>query len=115
LAATAKARYLRVSARKVRYLADLIRGLSLAEAQQQLKAVHRPSAGVMLRRLLDSALNNANQAAEGRRFDAEELIVGTIDVDAGPLMKRFQPRAMGRAAPIRKRTAHVTVKLYESA
>lgn len=108
--ATAKVRYHRAGPRKVRAVVDLIRGLSVAEAQAQLAAVHRPSSVPMLKRLLKSALSNANQADES--YKAEELLVGVAYVDGGPTSGRYRPRAMGRATPIRRRTSHVTLELY---
>lgn len=111
---SAKARFQRVSARKARYIADLIRGLSVAEAQQQLMLVHRPSAGPMVTNLLKSAVANARDKELGGD-DPEDLIVGEIFVDGGPMIKRFRPRAMGRACVIRKRMCHITIKLYTEA
>ena len=110
LKATAKLHYTRVGPRKVRAVADLIRGLTVDAAQNQLAVLHRPSAVPLLVRLLKSALSNAS--LKGESFNAGELIIGEIFVDGGPTTTRFQPRAMGRAAVIRKRTSHVTVRLY---
>ena len=111
--ATASARNCRVGPRKVRHVADLLRGLSLAQANRQLAHIHRPSAVPILQRLLKSALNNANQSDEGQRFKPDELIIGGIYVDGARVTTRYQARAMGRAAVIRKRTSHVTVELYK--
>jgi large subunit ribosomal protein L22 len=105
-------RFVRVGPRKVRDIADLIRGLTVAEAQQQIAAVHRPSAAPLLTRALNSAFNNANDVRESGKFNESELLVGEIYIDSGPMLKRFSAAPMGRAVPIRKRTAHVTVKLY---
>lgn len=110
LKATAVLHYTHVGPRKVRAVVDLIRGLTVVEAQNQLAVLHRPSAVPLLRRLLKSALSNAGQ--KGESLGAEDLIVGEIFVDGGPTTTRFQPRAMGRAAVIRKRTSHVTVRLF---
>lgn len=112
MVASAKSRFNRVTARKARYLADLIRGLTVAEAAQQLANVHRPSAEPMIANALKSAVANAK---EKEVADVEELVVGEIFVDAGPTLKRFQARAMGRACTIRKRMSHVTIKLYTQA
>lgn len=107
---TAKARFTGIPARKARYVADLIRGLTVAEAEQQLNNVHRPSAVPIVGKALRSALANAkDKEAES---DPALLVVGEIFVDDGPILKRFQARAMGRACSIRKRMSHVTVKLY---
>ena len=108
--ATATARFISIPARKARYAADLIRGLTVAEAVQQLINVHRPSACPLVGKVLNSAVANAkDREVEG---DLQALVVGEIFVGDGPMLKRFQARAMGRACSIRKRTSHVTVKLY---
>lgn len=108
--ATARLRYARVGPRKVRDVADLIRGLTVAEANQQLAVLHRPSAVPLITRLLKSAVSNAGQ--DGPQHKEADLIIGEITVDAGPVSGRYRPRAMGRSAVIRKRTTHVTVKLH---
>ena len=108
--AVARLRYSRVGPRKVRAVVDLIRGLTVGKAREKLALLHRPSAVPMLTRLLKSAVSNANQ--EDTHYEPEELIIGVIHVDGGPTTGRFRPRAMGRSAPIHKRTAHVRVELY---
>jgi large subunit ribosomal protein L22 len=108
--ATAKTRYYAVGPRKVRDVADLIRGLTVPEAEAQLAILHRPSSVPMLKRLLKSAVSNANH--EEHRHDPGDLIVGVIYVDGGPTSGRYRPRAYGRTAPIRKRSSHITVELY---
>lgn len=112
LIASAQSRFNRVTARKARSLADLIRGLTVAEAERQLANTHRPSAMAVVSNALKSAVANAK---EKEAEDPESLVIGEIFVDAGPMLKRFQPRAMGRACSIRKRMSHVTVKLYTQA
>lgn len=108
--ATAKTRYYSVGPRKVRDVADLIRGLTVREAETQLALLHRPSSVPMLKRLLKSAVSNAN--SDETKHEPEDLIIGVIYVDGGPISGRYRPRAFGRTAPIRKRTSHVTVELY---
>ncbi len=108
--ATAKLRYAKVGPRKVRAVVDIIRGLDVASAEAQLSAIHRPSSVPLLKRLLKSAVSNANQG--DTRHEPEDLIIGRIQVDSGPATVRFRPRAMGRATPINRRTAHVTLELY---
>ncbi len=97
---------LTMSARKVRVVADLVRGVAVEQALTTLmfqpKAAARP-----LKKLLDSAIANA----EKKGMDVDSLYVSEILVHGGPIRKRFMPRAQGRATPIRKRTAHVDVKL----
>lgn len=116
--ASARARFQRVSARKARQVVDLIRGLTVAEANVRLLHMHRPSAGTIVENALKSAIANATLKYKERQDEkvdekVNELLVGDIQVDGGPIIKRFRPRAMGRAASIKKRTAHVTVKLFE--
>ncbi len=115
LVSSAKARFQRVSARKARQLADVIRGLTVAEARRQLMYQHRPSAGPIVAGAFFSAVANADEKRKADQWvgEVDELIVGEVMVDGGPMLKRFRPRAMGRAAMIRKRMAHVTIKLYE--
>lgn len=108
--ATAKFRGLRMSARKARVIADVIRGKSVDEALTLLAFQKRRAAGP-LRKALDSAVANADQ----RGFDLDKLVVADLQVDKGPLLRRFMPRAHGRAYRIRKQTSHITVQLSESA
>jgi large subunit ribosomal protein L22 len=113
--AEAKVRYYGVGPRKVRLVADLIRGLTVPEAEQQLLVLHKPSAVPLVKRLLKSAVSNANNAhreGNGPEYKVDQLIVGAITVDSGPIAKRYHARAMGRGAPIRKRSSHITVQLY---
>ena len=114
LVATARLRKYNVGPRKVREIADLIRGLSVSAANKQLLAVHRPSAVPAIRKLIASAMSNANQK-EGSSFSEDELVVGKIDVSSGPIMYRMRPMSMGRAGRVRKRTCHVRLELYEEA
>ncbi|MEE9132496.1 MAG: 50S ribosomal protein L22 [Gemmatimonadota bacterium] len=108
--AKAVARYLRQSPRKMRLVADLIRGQSVNEAyailQFNTKKAARP-----VEKILRSAVANAMYRADeqGERLDVDELYVKKAHVDEGPTFKRWRARAMGRASPIRKRTSHVTV------
>jgi len=106
----AMARFQRVSARKARLLADLIRNKRVSEAQRILQFTHRPSAGSMVHNVLKSAVANVDHA----RFpNAENLVLGEVEVNVGPMMKRMMPRARGRAARIRKRFCHISIKLVE--
>lgn len=106
-------RFAKISARKGRYVADLIRGLSVGEALLQLERIHRPSAAPIFANVLKSAAANAKDQQE--IMDTDGLVIGEVFVDDGPILKRFRPRAMGRAATIRKRMSHVTIKLYTEA
>ena len=103
--ARAIARHARVAPRKARLVIDLIRGKDVDEAGAILRFSPRASAEVV-RKVLDSAVANAQKNHHAR---AETLYVSQAYVDEGPTLKRFRPRAMGRASRIRKRTSHITV------
>lgn len=106
--AKAIGRYIRLSPRKTRLVADTIRGLSIGKAEAQLHVINKAASKPILK-LLKSALD----AARGKKMAEEKLYVKTIMVDGGPSLKRFRPRAFGRGAPIRKRTSHITVIVSE--
>ena len=103
----AKARYVRSSARKARLVCDHIRGKSVEDARAIL--AHTPRAVARdWSKLLESAVANAEHNHE---LVGEDLYVKAIHADEGPTIRRFQPRAMGRATRIRKRTSHLTILL----
>jgi large subunit ribosomal protein L22 len=108
----AKLRYARVSAQKVRLVADLIRGRDVSEAIDMLTFTHKKSAP-MIRKLVESAVANAEVAAkrDALDLDIDDLFVKTIFVDQGPSLRRFRPRAQGRATRILKKTCHINVEL----
>jgi ribosomal protein L22 len=103
----AQARYVRSSARKARLVCDHIRGKSVAEARAILAVTPRAVARDWSK-LLESAVANAEHNHE---LLEEDLYVKAVHADEGPTIKRFRPRAMGRATRIRKRTAHLTILL----
>ena len=103
----AKGRYLRVSAYKVREVLDLIRGLDAERARETLRLAERDAATVV-DKVLASAIANAEHHHE-HPVDGDELYVSACYADEGPTLKRWRPRARGRATSIRKRTCHVTV------
>ena len=115
LVVMAKSRFNRVTARKARTLADVIRGLTVAEASRQLAMIHRPSAIPVVGNVLKSAVANAVENKEVAKDEAQALVIGEILVDAGPMLKRFRAAPMGRGVRIRKRMSHVTIKLYRQA
>lgn len=94
--------------RKVRLVADLVKGKSLEAAKLELKHLAK-RASLPMEKLIDSAAANAVVAGA----KAENLIIKNVRVDKGLIMKRWMPRAFGRSAPIRKRTSHVLVELEE--
>ena len=105
----AQAKYVRMSPRKARLVAEHIRGRSVPEARAVLAFTSREAAGV-LQKVLQSAVSNA-EANHGIAED--QLYVKATYVDGGPVMKRWRARARGRVARIRKRTCHITVQLAE--
>ena len=105
----AVAKYVRVSPRKARLMMDQIRGKKVEDALTALSFAPQNSA-LLLRKLINSAVANAGQNAD---VDVDNLFVKRIFADEGPTLKRFRPRAMGRASRIRKRTSHLTVILDE--
>lgn len=104
-AAQAKARYVRVTPMKARRVIDLIRGRRAEEALAILQFASQ-SASEPVRKVLASAVANAEN---NERLDRGDLVVTEAFVDEGPTLKRFRPRAQGRAYRIRKRTSHITV------
>lgn len=107
--AKAIARYVRLTPRKARLVADLVRGKSALEALDVLTFTNKKAAEV-IKKVLNSAIANATNNFE---MDEEKLFVSTILIDEGPVLKRLKPRAMGRADIIRKKTSHVTVVVSE--
>jgi large subunit ribosomal protein L22 len=103
--ALAKSKFVRISPRKARLAADLIRNLSVEEATTQLKNSHL-RAGRLLQKTLDTAVANAETQQNVQRRD---LKVKEVRVDAGPTMKRAKPKNRGGSHPIMKRTSHFTV------
>lgn len=106
---TAKLSYLRMGPRKVRLVADMIRGRKVAKALEIL-VLSRKSAARPILKLLNSAIANAKH---NNNLKAEDLCLKTIMVDGGPMLKRWMPKAHGRATPVRERTSHITLGLAE--
>jgi large subunit ribosomal protein L22 len=102
------AKYLRVTPRKLRLVADLVRGKNVNDAISTLKFTPKAGARPALK-AIQSAVANIVDRDQSREVNPDELVVRTIFVDEGPTLKRFLPRAMGRATPIRKRMSHLTV------
>ncbi|MEA3249185.1 MAG: 50S ribosomal protein L22 [Patescibacteria group bacterium] len=105
----AKARFIRMSPKKVRLVADLVRGMDIDKAEAQLKFIKKAASRPVLK-LIQSARANAEH---NFKLTPEILFIKTITVDGGPVLHRWKPRAFGRATPIRKRTSHITVVLDE--
>ena len=102
-------KYLRVSPSKARLVADLVRGKPVAEALTILKFTPKKS-GRLINKTLRSAIANAENTSV---MDVDTLFIKTIHIDDGPRLKRWRPRAMGRATRIIKRMSHITVVLAE--
>ena len=103
----ARARYVRIAPRKARLVADQVRGLAIEDAQTLLRFSPR-SAARDIAKLIDSAAANAETNHD---LVADELLIKDIHVDEGPTLRRYRPRALGRATPINKRTSHIHVAL----
>jgi len=106
----ARLNYLRIAPRKVRAVGDLVRGLSVNEAEAQLLMQTRRAARPLLK-LLRSAVSNATTG--DKHLDITKLYIATIRVDQGPMLKRFMPRARGSASEIQKKMSHVFLVLGE--
>ena len=106
----ASARHVRVTPQKARRVVDLIRGKQATEAVAVLRFAPQ-AASDPIRKVLESAIANARVSADrnSEAFDERTLVIQSAFVDEGPTMKRFRPRAQGRAARINKRTSHITV------
>jgi large subunit ribosomal protein L22 len=105
--ARARARFVRVSPRKARRAAEMIRGLPVAEARRVL-GLSALGAAAPVRKCLESAVANAEHTPG---VVVENLFVSKAFVDEGPTLRRWRPRALGRATRVRKRTSHITVVL----
>jgi large subunit ribosomal protein L22 len=105
----AKLNHFRVSPRKVRLVADLVKGLPVDAAIRQLAFSNKRS-GAALLKLLKSAVSNAKN---NLHLSSENLYIKEFRVDEGPVFKRYMPRARGRATAIRKKTSHISLILDE--
>ncbi|MGN6663574.1 MAG: 50S ribosomal protein L22 [Solirubrobacterales bacterium] len=103
----ASARYVRVAPRKARLIADQVRGMHIESARALLQFSPRGAAHP-IHKLIDSAAANAENNHD---LIGDEMRIASITVDEGPTLRRFRPRAMGRATPINKRTSHIRVAL----
>ena len=99
----------RISARKARLVVDMVRGKPVSVALDTLKLTNKKAAP-LVSKLIQSAMASATSQAT---VDVDRLVVSEVFVDEGATLKRFLPRAQGRATPIRKRSSHITVKLAE--
>lgn len=105
----ASLKYARVGAQKARLVADTVRGKSVDEALKVLTVMNKKTA-LMIKKLIESAVANADYK---KTMATDNLVVKTITVDQGPVLKRFRPRAQGRAFGVRKKLSHINVTLGE--
>lgn len=105
----AVARFVRIAPRKARQVIDLIRGKQVSDAHTILKFTPRFAAEI-IGKVLNSAVANAEN---NHKMNRDRLVVSEAYVDQGPTMKRYMPRAQGRASLIHKRTSHITIVLAE--
>ncbi|MBX3039290.1 MAG: 50S ribosomal protein L22 [Bdellovibrionaceae bacterium] len=105
----ASLKYARVGCQKARLVADLVRGKDVNDAVKTLTFLNKKSA-LMIKKLIESAIANADYK---KTMDIDKLYVKSITVDGGPVLKRFMPRAQGRAFGLRKKTSHINVILEE--
>ena len=105
----AVAKYIRLSPQKARLVADVVRGMGVKDALTTLRFMPKKGAGI-IRKVLASAIANADQVDT---VDVDTLYVKQILIDGGPMLKRFSPRAQGRANRILKRSSHITVVVDE--
>jgi large subunit ribosomal protein L22 len=106
----ARAKFIRTAPRKARMVTELVKGKGVGEALNILAFTKKAPAKIVAK-LLRSAVANADQM---KNIDVDTLFIKQITVDQGPTMKRYRPRAMGRATIIRRRMSHITVVLEES-
>ena len=108
--AKAQAKYVRCTPMKARRIVNVVRGKRAVEAVGMLRFAPQ-AAAVPVRQVIESAIANARFKAErdGERFDENDLYITEVYADEGPTLKRFRPRAQGRASRILKRTSHITV------
>ena len=107
---TAQLTYLRMSPRRVNMMARLIRGEKVEKALHILR-LHKRVAAKPLKKLVESAVANAENKGN---IDVDTLYIKELKIGGGPTLKRWLPRAQGRATPIRKRTTHISLVLEES-
>ncbi|MCK5451190.1 MAG: 50S ribosomal protein L22 [Candidatus Omnitrophica bacterium] len=107
--AKAEAKYMRLSVRKTRLVIDLIKGKTVEQAEFILNNTNK-GACPTIKKVLDSVFANANNERQ-EKFLTKDLFISAISADGGPMLKRFRAATMGRATPIRHRTAHIHIEL----
>lgn len=105
----ARAKFIRMSPKKIRLVIDVIRGKSTDKALEQLNFINK-KASLPIKKLIESGIANGVNNYE---LDKENLFIKEIFVDEGPALRRWMPKAFGRATPLRKRSSHITLVLSE--
>ena len=111
--ARARAKYIRMSRRKISRVLDLVKGLNVSDALNTLHFTQK-AATVPIEKAIHSAVANLGNIEEGQRLDLNNIYITQASVDQGPTLKRFRPMSMGRAGKIRKRTSHLTIVVEDS-
>ncbi len=112
--AVARVRFLRIAPRKVRLVADLIRGKKVADARDTLAITTKVAAKAMGKVLASAVANAESVATEHReRVDTDEMVVRMVRVDGGPTRRAYQVAARGRVVRIRKRTSHIELRISD--
>ena len=109
--ATARLRHLRIAPRKARIIANMIRGKDVTSAVNELRFTQKAGAREFFKLLVSAIANAEDQSG----VDVEKLVISQVYVDQGPTMKRWRPRAQGRATRVEKKTSHVTLEVTEAA
>lgn len=104
---TAKLKFLRIGPRKMRLVADFVRGYKVTTALDRLSLMNKIGARYLLKLLRSAAAN----AKHNNELEADKLFISKITVDGGPSLKRWMPKAHGRATPVRERTSHIELEL----
>ncbi len=111
--ATSKVRHIRMSPRKLRVVASMVRGESVEAAMATLRIMPKKAARIIAKALVSATANAEDRS--GGEVEIDNLVIKTIAVDGGPIIKRWMPRAMGRANRVNHRTSHLTVVVSDEA
>jgi large subunit ribosomal protein L22 len=106
-------RDIKMSPRKMRVVANMVRGERVEEAMATLRLMPKKAAGIIVKALVSATANAEDKS--GGEVDVDGLVIRTITVDGGPITKRWMPRAMGRASRINHRTSHLTIVVSDDA
>ncbi len=104
----ARARFLRISPRKLRQICELVKGKDVEQAMQMLPFLSKKGARIILK-VLKSAVTNLASSETSLKIDESDLYIKSIKVDGGPMLKRYRAGSMGRVMPVKHRLSHITV------